>query len=186
MENKQSSFAKIQILWREPFKCQWRRLPTFPPIWKMGTRRGLMFLCITYATSFMCAAIVDFVTPHFVTRPFLDAFLIVSIGWLLAISPFALGIVAYFIESAITPAKVGLVGNDLILYKSFARIPFSEITEARVTGDQNGVRSLTVSTAKISRTVWIPVGADLSELQKILGVRLVFDNGSPRNSNKKY
>ena len=182
--NISSTSERTRILWREPFTFQWKRMPTFPPLWRLATRRRLTFLGIIYVIGFTCALCVKILGPTWISHPFWDAFLIISIGWIGPFWGFSILIIWYFMQFAV-PATVRIIRGNLFLDKPLNEIPFSEITEARVTGDRNEVRSLTVSTAKISRTVWIPVGADLSELQKMLRVRLVFDNSSPRKSNKK-
>lgn len=181
--NISSACQRTRILWREPFGLQWKRVPTFPPLWQFATRRRLAFLGVIYATGFACALCVKILGPTWISHPFFDAFVIMSIGLIGPFLGFSVLIIWYFVQFAV-PATVRVIRDNLLLDKPLKEIPFSEIMEARVTGDPNGVRSLTVSTAEINRTVWIPVGADLSELQKILGPRLVFDNRSPCNGDE--
>ena len=168
-----------QILWVEPFKFHWRRIPVFPRFWRGATKRLLALMCIylvaTYAIGFAFVGVEMFLDPVF-SHPFLYVFGAVSMLWAGTITSFFIGISAVWVVQLLAPAKVVLLGSDIVLEKPRVRLPVSGITEARVLGSPTGPRRFEIRTADAHRSVGIPRGADLSELRLLLGNRLVFDD----------
>ncbi|MHB1767107.1 MAG: hypothetical protein ACYCUV_04555 [Phycisphaerae bacterium] len=169
-----------QVLWYEPLDAQWQRLPTFPRFWRGATRRqltlALMYFAGTYALGFTCAVGEICFDPVLFSHPFIAVFGLISIMWIGTITSFFIGLSVVWVVEILTPAKVRLAGNDLVLDKPRERLPIAEIREARVVGSPTGPQTFTITTANARRSVGIARGADLGELKRLLGARLVFDD----------
>ena len=167
-----------QILWREPFRCHRRRFPVIRGLWR-GSRRiwalvWVWFLA-TFALGFAFAEVEVVFFPALFSHPVLDVLGLISMLWVAFILLFFIQIGTIWVVLYLTPAKVLILGGDLVLEKPRMRLPISEIKEARVTGAPTGPRVLKITTAGAHRSVGVPSDADLSELKRILGARIVFD-----------
>jgi hypothetical protein len=136
-----------------------------------------IYLVATYALGFACVGVEIFFDPALFSHPFLYIFGAISMLWAGTIMSFFIGISTVWVVQILTPVKVVLLGSDLLLEKPRVRLPVSEITGARVVGSPTGLRTFAIATANAQRSVGIPRGADLSELKRLLGARLVFDDG---------
>ncbi len=167
------------ILWREPFRCHWRRFPVVRGLWR-GSRRLWALVCVwllaTFAMGFAFAEVEVVFFPALFSHPVLDVLGFISMLWAAFILLFFIQIIAIWVVQILTPAKVLILGGDLVLQKPRMRLPISEIKEARVVGSPTGPQTFTITTANARRSVGIAPGADLGELKRLLGDRLVLDD----------
>lgn len=170
-----------RILWREPFRCHWRRFPVIRGLWR-GSRRLWALVCVwflaTFALGFAFAEAEVVFFPALFSHPFLYLFGAISMLWAGTVMSFFILIGTVWVVQFLTPAKVLILGGDLVLQKPRMRLPISEIKEARVVGSPTGPQTFTITTANARRSVGIARGADISELKRLLGDRLVLaDDG---------